>query len=114
MKVKTNCNDTAFFMRVYFVEDGVSYNLTEGITSLSYLNPDYRAGEECLIDILTGPVGFTLKAGSRIRADISSHSDLYAPHANVRGHWALVEDVRVARNTVICDEEAYLALPCRH
>lgn len=113
MKVKTNCDDTAFFMRVYFVEDGVSYNLTEGITSLSYLNPDYHAGEECLIDILTGPVGFTLKAGSRIRADISSHSDLYAPHANVRGHWALVEDVRVARNTVICDEEAYLALPCR-
>jgi predicted acyl esterase len=111
MKVKSDCEDTAFFMRVYFVEDGVAYNLTETITSLSNINPDYRAGEECLISIFTAPVGFTLKAGNAIRVDISSHSDLYTHHSTTREHWAMRIDVKIAENMVICDEDAYITLP---
>ena len=113
MKVKSDCEDTSFFMRVYFVEDGVAYNLTETITSLSNINPNYRAGEECAISISTGPVGFTLKAGNAIRVDISSHSDLYTPHSNTREHWAKAVDVKIAENTVICDEDAYITLPLK-
>ncbi|MBQ7821140.1 MAG: hypothetical protein IJ391_02530, partial [Clostridia bacterium] len=111
MKVKSNCDDTAFFMRVYFVEDGVAYNLTETITSLSSIDESYRAGDECTIDILTPPIGFTVKKGNSIRVDISSHSDKYVPHSNVKGHWALVNESRIAQNTVICDNNAYIALP---
>ncbi len=113
MKVKTNCDDTAFFMRVYFVEDGISYNLTEEITSLSHINKNYTAGDECEISIDTPPVGFTLKKGNRIRVDISSHSDLYVPHSNTPGHWAKVTETRVAKNTVICDENAWIELPVK-
>lgn len=111
MKVKSNCEDTAFFMRVYFVENGVAYNLTETITTLSNINPHYTAGEECLISISTGPVGFTAKAGNSIRVDISSHSDLYTPHPNIKGHWAKVTETKSAENTVLCDEDAYIVLP---
>ena len=113
MKVKTDCDDTAFFMRVYMVEDGVAYNLTDTITSLSHINKDYFAGEECLIDITTPPIGFTLKKGNAIRVDISSHSNLYVPHSNVKGHWAKVTEARLAKNTVICDDNAYIVLPVK-
>ena len=40
MKVRSSCEDTAFFMRVYFTEDGRDYNLTETITSLSNIDDD--------------------------------------------------------------------------
>lgn len=111
MKVKSNCDDTTFFMRVYFVENGIAYNLSETVTSLSHINKNYTAGEECLIDIFTSPIGFRIKKGCSIRVDISSHSDLYVPHSNTRGHWAKVTQARVATNTVICDENAYITLP---
>ena len=113
MRVKTNCDDTAFFMRVYFVEDGISYNLTEEITSLSHINKNYTAGEVCEISIDTPPIGFTLKKGNRIRVDISSHSDLYVPHSNTPGHWAKVTETRISKNTIICDENAWIDLPVK-
>ena len=115
MDVKTDCEDTAFFLRVYVQEeDGGAWNLTETITSLTCQKPDYAAGDVCSIAVETPPIGFLWKKGCRIRADISSHSDLYAPHANVRGHWAKVTETRVARNTVLLDGAAYLELPVSH
>lgn len=111
MKVKTDCDDTAFFMRVYFVENGIAYNLTETITSLSNINANHVADEECLINIFTPPIGFTIKKGNNIRVDISSHSNLYVPHSNTKGHWAKVTETKIAKNTVICDEDAYIVLP---
>ena len=112
MRVKTDCEDTAFFLRVYVQEaDGGAWNLTETITSLTCQKPDYAAGDVCSVAVETPPIGFLWKKGCRIRADISSHSDLYVPHANVRGHWAKVTETRVARNTVLLDGAAYLELP---
>ncbi|MBO7310438.1 MAG: CocE/NonD family hydrolase, partial [Clostridia bacterium] len=111
MNIRTDCDDTAFFMRVYFVEDGKSYNLTQAITSVLHACPDYRAGEEHVIEAFTSPIAFTLKKGCRIRVDISSHSDLYVPHTNTKEHWALAESVKVATNTVICGANSYISLP---
>ena len=111
MNVKTDCDDTAFFMRIYFIENGEAYNLTETITSLSHINENYKANEECMVDIYTPPIGFTLKKGCSLRVDISSHSDIYVPHSNVKGHWAKVTESKIAKNTIICDEEAYIVLP---
>ncbi len=113
MKVKTDCDDTAFFMRVYMVEDGVAYNLTQTITSLSYMNKDYIAGEECQINVSTPPIGFTVKKGNSLRVDIASHSGIYVPHSNTKGHWAKVTEAKIAKNNVICDEEAYISLPVK-
>ena len=111
MKVKSDCDDTAFFMRVYFVENGIAYNLTETITSLSNINANYIAGEECLINIFTPPIGFTIKKGNSIRVDIASHSGLYVPNSNTKGHWAKVTETKIAKNTVICNEDAYIEFP---
>lgn len=111
MQVKSTCDDTAFFMRVYFVEGGEAYNLTETITSLSHINESYIAGEECEICIETPPIAFSVKKGNSIRVDISSHSDIYVPHSNTKGHWAKVTETKTATNTIICNENAYIELP---
>lgn len=113
MKVRSDCDDTAFFIRVHLVEDGVSYNLTETVTSLSHIDKDYVAGKVCRINIATPPIGFTVKKGCAIRVDVTSYSDIYVSHANVKGHWAKVTETKIATNTVICDEDAYIILQKR-
>lgn len=110
MTVSSDCEDTAFFVRISFVEEGVSYNLTQGITSLSHACPDCRANQPVTLDLDTTPIAFTLKKGSRIRVDISSHSDIFLPHPNVRGHWAEITEARIANNTLHL-KDAYIALP---
>ena len=100
MDVSSDCEDTAFFMRVYFVEEGVAYNLTETITSLSHIKEDYQAGEKMTVDIVTPPIAFTVKRGGRIRVDVSSNGGIYVPHGNVKGHWATITETRVAKNTL--------------
>ncbi len=101
------------FIRTPYEPDrnGVSYNLTEEITSLAYIDRDYTPCNECEISIDTPPIAFTLKKGCRIRVDISSHSNLYVPHSNTKEHWAKAIETKTAQNTLICDKSAYILLP---
>ncbi len=100
LNVSSDCDDTAFFMRVYFVEDGVSYNLTETVGSLSYFVSNYNSGEKVEIELETPPIAFTVRKGMQIRVDISSESGVYLPHPNVKGHFAYVTETKVASNTL--------------
>ncbi len=111
--VKSDCDDTAFYMRVYFVENGEAYNLTETILRLSYFDKNYKAGDKFLIDILTPPIAFSIKKGDKIRLDIASNGGAYVPHANVKGHWAEVTEQKIANNTVIIDENSYIEIPTK-
>lgn len=110
INVSTDCEDTAFFIRIYLVENGNAYNLTETVTSLSHICPDYKANEKCTIDLCLPPCGFTVKKGASIRAVISSDSGIYVPHANVKGHWAEVTETKIARNTIYM-EDSFIELP---
>lgn len=100
MNASSDCDDTAFFIRVYFVENGVAYNLTETITSLSHIKENYKANEIVTIDLFTPPIAFTVKKGNKIRVDVSSDGGIYIPHANVKGHWAKVTETKTANNTI--------------
>ena len=110
LNVSTDCDDTAFFMRMYFVDGEDAYNLTETVGSISYFYDDYKAGEKIALDLECTPIAFTLKKGMRIRIDVSSKSGVYSPHANVKGHFAYVDSTRVAKNTVYIGE-SYVELP---
>ena len=109
MTVSSDCEDTAFFIRVYFVEDEIAYNLTETITSLSHICENYKVGEKVTIDLYTPPIAFAVKPGGRIRVDISSDGGVYVPHANVKGHWAEVAQTKVAENAVYL-QDSYIEL----
>lgn len=110
MDVSSDCEDTAFFIRISFVEDGEAYNVTDTITSLSHIAPDYQPGAPVTLALDTPPIAFTVKKGGQIRVDISSHSDIYVPHANIKGHWAEVTETKIANNTLHL-KDAYIALP---
>lgn len=110
MPVSSDCEDTAFFIRFYLEEDGIAYNLTESLTSLSYLKENYVPGEKITLDLLSTPISFCIKKGSRLRVDISSHCGIYVPHPNVKGHWAEVTQTKVAHNTLFLGD-AFLELP---
>jgi len=100
MNVSSNCDDTAFFIRVYFVENNIAYNLTETITSLSHIDHGYIPNQKITIDLFTPPIAFTVKKGGKIRVDISSDGGIYVPHANIKGHWAEVCNTKIANNTI--------------
>ena len=100
MTVSSDCEESAFFIRVFLEENGEAYNLTETITSINHLNPDYKPYEKLIIDLKTPPIGFTVKKGSKIRVDISSDGGIFVPSANVKGHFAEVTQTKVANNTV--------------
>lgn len=110
MKVRSSKHNTAFFIRLYLRRDGKDYNLTETITSLSHLDPDYRAGQELTIDLPLPHVGFTVMPGDAIRVDVSSDGGVYVPHSNTRGHWAHVTKTQIATNTILCGEDSYIEL----
>ena len=111
MNVESDCEDTAFFIRVYFVESGETWSLCETITSLTNVAPDYVPGTKAVIDLETPPIAFTIKKGGSIRVDITSQSGIYVPHANVRGHWAEVTETKIAHNTLHL-EDSYIELKC--
>lgn len=47
MKVRSDCEDTAFYLRLYLVEDGVAYNLTDTMVPLSLFAPITVRGRRC-------------------------------------------------------------------
>ncbi len=110
LTVSSDCEDTAFFMRLYFVKDSEAYNVTETVGALSYFVEDYHPGEKVNIQMETPPCAFTVEEGMAIRVDIASESGVYMPHANVKGHFALVDRTCVATNSVYT-EESYVELP---
>lgn len=111
MDVRSDCEDTAFMIRICLSEPDGDFHLTETITSLRHLDPEYVPGRRITIDLETPPMAFTVREGCRIRVDISSAGGAYVPHANVRGHWAEVTETKIANNTVICGENAWIQLP---
>lgn len=89
-----------FFLRLYLVEDGKAWKLTDFTTTLSNICPNYTPGTKVTLELTSPLMAFTVKPGVCLRADISSFCAIYVPHANVRGPWAEVTETKVAHNTL--------------
>jgi len=105
--VSSDAPDTAFTVNLMEVTpDGSSYNIRDGITSLSYRNGaerplDYSPGsvEEVTISLWT--IAWTVRKGCRLRLDVSSSNfPAYHAHPNVSGCWAMQANVQVARQVI--------------
>ncbi len=110
LTVNSDCDDTAFFMRLYLVENGKSYQLADGVTTLLYQDPNRKRNMPLSFTVTTQPTAFTVKKGSALRVDISSWSDSFVPHANTSTHFALETKPRIATNTV-CFGNSRVLLP---
>ncbi len=118
--VASTAADTAFTAKICAVmPSGKTYNIRTGIASLAYREGDahpvaYTPGVVVPLVIETWPIEWLLRAGTRLRVDISS-SDFpaYHAHANRPGPWALQDDPIVARQSLFVggDFPSRLELP---
>ncbi|MBN2590050.1 MAG: CocE/NonD family hydrolase [Sedimentisphaerales bacterium] len=108
LNVSTDVDDTCFAFTVSEVmPDGLAYNIRSGITTLAYRNNSlgnrqtYTPNDIVEINIETLPITWNVKAGNRIRVDISSSNfPEYSIHSNYAGIWSLQTKTRVANQVV--------------
>ena len=105
--VSTDAEDTAFTVKIMEVfANGEAYNIRNGITTLGYRNgsPEriaYTPGTTEKIEITCWDVAWQLKAGSRLRIDISSSNfPEYAVHPNKAGVWSEIKETVPAKQTL--------------
>jgi uncharacterized protein len=106
--VSSDAKDTAFTAKLMEIrEDGIAYNIRGSIGTLAYRKNDessrmpYEPGDIVDLHIDMWDISWRLKAGSRLRVDISS-SDFpqYSIHTNNEGIWSLQESAKLAKQTL--------------
>ncbi|MBO1514049.1 CocE/NonD family hydrolase [Metabacillus bambusae] len=120
LTVSTDVEDTSFTAKVSeLFSDGNSYNIRDGITSITYRNgarkpQAYSPGEKIDLEIELWPITWTIKKGSQLRLDISSSNfPAYHVHPNVKGSWAEQKDTKIATQQIHIGKEnhSYIEVP---
>lgn len=100
--VKSDCEDTAFYLRVSIVKGDVAYVLRDDITSILFQHEDYVPGQEVKLDFTFGDHAFLLEPGDKLRLDVSSAAfPLFLPHTNQKGMQATQSVCKIANNTLV-------------
>ena len=106
LRVMSDCEDTSFYIRVSAVVGEDAWILRDSITSIGYEYPDksYTPGTPIDLPFRLTPISFRLKAGNRLRVDISfSNFPAFPAHTNTAGPWAEQKKAVIAHNTVFCE-----------
>ena len=104
LTVASDCEDTCFYVRVSVKKpDGKWYLLRDDITSVLFQHETYEPGSACSLSFRFADHAFRLEPGDQLRVDVSSASEQFAPHANVKGLQALVREPKTAHNRVFAD-----------
>ncbi|WP_145048936.1 CocE/NonD family hydrolase [Paenibacillus xylanexedens] len=120
LEVSSDVEDTAFSVKICEVfPDGRSFNIVDGITSLSYRNNSdtpmsYTPNQPVQVIIEMWPTAWEIQSGSFIRAEVSSSNfPAYHVHANAKGPWASMKEYRVATQTIYTgsDRCSYIDFP---
>lgn len=111
LQVKSDREDTCFYMRLSICKPEGYYGLRDDITQISVHQADYRPGDEITLSFSFDEHAFVIKKGEKLRIDISSSAyPHYVPHTNMRGLFSSQTMAVVATNTVILDK-SYLEIP---
>ena len=102
LRVKSDCPDTGFYVRLSVVKGDKTWSLRDDIASLGRQHPDYRPGEEVWLDFSFAPHAFWIEPGDQLRLDVSSSCfPHFLPHTNRRGLQALQTGTDIANNAVV-------------
>lgn len=109
--VKSDCEDTCFYIRVSIEKERGDYGLRDDITSLCYQLGDYIPDSKVEINFDFDEHAFLIKKGERIRIDISSaDNEHYVRHTNQKGLYSEQITAKIAHNTVYL-QNSFLTLP---
>ncbi len=111
LKVKSDCEDTCFYMRISITKEQGDFGLRDDITSLCYQLGDYTPNSEVLIDFNFDEHSFLIKKGEKLRIDIASaNANYYVRHTNNKGLYSEQTTAKIANNTVFL-QDSILTLP---
>ena len=105
--VKTDCEDTCFYVRISLVKKEGYYGLRDDINQISNFCVDYKPNEEVKMEFSFDEHAFVAKKGEKLRIDISSSAfPLYVRHTNNKGLFSEQKTVKIANNTVDLDSSS--------
>ena len=111
LSVKSDCEDTCFYIRVSIEKERGDYGLRDDITSLCYQLGDYNPGSAVCLNFDFDEHAFLIKKGERLRVDISSaDNEHYVRHTNQKGLYSEQTTAKIAHNTVYL-QNSFLSLP---
>lgn len=111
LTVRSDCEDTCFCVRLALDKPEGAYGLRDDITQISNFTDNYVPGEAITLDLTFDEHCFLVRAGERLRIDVSSSDTThYVRHTNQKGLYALQTTARVAHNTLIL-AESVLTVP---
>lgn len=111
LTVKSDCEDTSFYIMIGIHTEKGDYALRHDITSLLYQNEKYEKNEKVVLNFVFDEYAFALKKGQFLRIDISpTDKNTYVCHSNKKGDYSCVKSCQTANNRVIL-EESFLFLP---
>lgn len=111
LKVKSNCEDTCFYIRLSLCKTEGDYGLRDDINQISNFDSNYIPNNEIEMDFSFDEHAFVIKKGEKLRIDISSSAfPLYVRHTNNKGLFSEQKSVKIAENTVVLNE-SYIELP---
>ena len=108
--VKSDCEDTCFYVRISLVKENGYYGLRDDINQISNFCAGYKTNEEIEMDFSFDEHAFVVKKGEKLRIDISSSAfPLYVRHTNNKGLFSEQTTAKVAHNTIVLDK-SYLTI----
>ncbi|MBE6612457.1 MAG: hypothetical protein E7632_08190 [Ruminococcaceae bacterium] len=111
LKVRSDCEDTCFYLRISLCKPEGDYGLRDDINQISNFDAAYQSGTDIEMTFSFDEHAFVIKKGEKLRIDISSSAfPHYVPHTNRRGLFSEQTSAKIARNTVIL-EESDIELP---
>ncbi len=108
--VKSDCEDTCFYVRISLVKEEGYYGLRDDINQISNFCINYKQNEEIEMDFSFDEHAFVVKKGEKLRIDISSSAfPFYVRHTNNKGLFSAQNTVKIAKNTIVLDK-SYLTV----
>ena len=111
MKVKSDCEDTCFYLRLSLCKPEGDYGLRDDINQISNFCADYVPNTEVWMDFSFDEHAFVVQKGEKLRIDISSSAfPHYVRHTNNKGLFSEQTTTKRAVNTVILND-SYIEIP---
>ncbi|MBE7042370.1 MAG: CocE/NonD family hydrolase [Ruminococcaceae bacterium] len=111
LTVKSDCEDTCFYVRISIEKDNGDYGLRDDITSLCYQLGDYKPDSVVELNFEFDEHAFLIRKGERLRIDIASaDNEHYVRHTNQKGLYSEQTTAKMAHNTIYL-KKSFLTLP---
>ena len=111
LTVKSNCEDTCFYIRLSLCKREGDYGLRDDINQISNFDCSYIPNNGITLDFSFDEHAFVIKQGEKLRIDITSSAfPLYVRHTNNKGLFSEQTEIKIANNTVLLGE-SFIELP---